>query len=195
MSETGLRRAIRLLWTAAVVGLIGVLVSGLGAGMRLWLLTVLALLAAPSSLVVVPAANWLIGWLDLDNSRLIDFLVGTASACFGYIQWFVLPVIWKGARGRATFSSRPGAGGNEDRAEAGENGPTVAVFYGDDSECLSLKMMLEGSGIVASLRSFSMSGEGLGRTDVRVCVMHEDVDRARPLVQHFQAQLRNSSKS
>lgn len=199
MNRTRLRGAIRLLWTTAAVGLIGLLMSGLVAGVRLWLLTALALLAAPSSFVIAPAANWLIGRLDLESSRSIDLLVSTTMAVFGYIQWFVLPGIYKRMRGQARSFSPINSGGNEDGASAGQNEPTggdasVAVFYGDDSECLSLKMVLEGSGIGASLRSFSMSGGGLGRTDVRVFVGREDLDRARPLVEHFQEQLRNAPK-
>ena len=190
----GLRGAIRLLWTAAAVGLIGVLMSRLGAGVRLWLLTALALLAAPSSFVVAPAANWLIGRLDLENSRSIDLLVSTTIAVLGYIQWFVLPVIYRRTRGQAGSSSVT----KSDRGEDGKTGQqnrlsssdaSVAVFYGDDSECLSVKRLLEGSGIRASLRNFSMSGGGLGRTDVRVFVERDDLDRARPLVEHFQEQV------
>jgi Putative prokaryotic signal transducing protein len=197
MNRTRLRSTIRLLWTAAAVGLIGVLISGLGTGVRLWLLTALAVLAAPSSFVIAPAANWLIGRLDLENSRSIDVCVSTTIAAFGYIQWFVLPVIYKRTRGQARSLSR--SDHYEDRGTGGHNEQSVgaaslAVFYGDDPECLSLKMLLEGSGINASLRSYSMSGGGVGRTDVRVFVEREDLDRARPLVEHFQEQLRNSPK-
>lgn len=197
MNRMRLRWTIRLLWTAAAVGLIGVLMSGLGAGVRLWLLTALALLAAPSSFVVTPAANWLIGRLDLESSRSIDLFVGTTIAVFGYVQWFVLPVIYKRARGQTRSLSGTNSDRNEDRGTGRQNGPSgedpsVVVFYGDDSECLSLKMLLEGSGIRASLRNFSMSGGGVGRTDVRLFVEREDLDRARPLVERFQERLRNS---
>ena len=197
MNRNRLRGAIRLLWTAAAVTLIGVLMSGLGAGVRLWLLTALALLAAPSSFVTVPVSNWLVGQLDVENSRSIDLFVSTTVALFGYVQWFVLPRLYKRVRRHARSVSVADLDGNEDGRTDRQDSPTgveaqVVVFYGDDSECLSLKMLLEGSGIKASLRNYSMSGGGLGRTDVRVSVEREDVDRARQLVQHFREQLRNS---
>lgn len=199
MNRMRLRGAIRLLWTAAAVSLIGVLMSGLGAGVRLWLLTALALLAAPSSFITVPVANWLIGRLEVENSRSIDLFVSTTVALVGYVQWFVLPTFYKRARRHARSLSVPHPDRNEDGRTDRQNSPTgvdtsVVVFYGDDSECPTLKMLLEGSGIKASLRNYSMSGGGLGRTDVRVSVEREDVDRARPLVEHFQEQLRNSPR-
>lgn len=61
----------------------------------------------------------------------------------------------------------------------------VAVYFGEDTDSLFLKTLLEGSGIPASLKSFSMSGGEFGGTDVRVFVVRRDVERARPLVEHF----------
>lgn len=199
MNRMRFRWTIRLLWTATAIGLIGVLMSGVGAGVRLWLLTALALLAAPSSFVTVPVANWLIGRFDVENSRSIDLFVSTTAALFGYVQWFVLPTLCKRAKRHAGSLSVPDPDRNEDGRTDRQESPTgadalVVVFYGDDSECLSLKMLLEGSGIKASLRNYSMSGGGLGRTDVRLSVQREDVDRARPLVEHFREQLRNSPR-
>jgi hypothetical protein len=98
----------------AAISLIGVLMSGLGAGVRLWLLTALALLAAPSSFVTVPVANWLIGRLDVENSRSIDLFVSTTVALFGYVQWFVLPTFYKRARRDARSLSVPDPDRNEE---------------------------------------------------------------------------------
>jgi hypothetical protein len=61
----------------------------------------------------------------------------------------------------------------------------IAVHFGEDTDSLFLKTLLEGSGIPASVRNFSMSGAGVGRTDVRVFVARRHVERARPLVEHF----------
>jgi hypothetical protein len=61
----------------------------------------------------------------------------------------------------------------------------VAVYFGGDTDSLFLKTLLEGSGIPASIKNFSMSGGGMGRADVRVFVASRDVERARPLVEHF----------
>lgn len=61
----------------------------------------------------------------------------------------------------------------------------VAVYFGEDTNSLLLKTLLEGSGIPASVKNFSMSGAGLGKTDVRVFVARRDVERARPLIEHF----------
>ncbi len=61
----------------------------------------------------------------------------------------------------------------------------VAVYFGEDMDSLFVKTLLEGSGIPASIRNFSMSGGGVGGTDVRVFVARRDVERARPLVEHF----------
>jgi hypothetical protein len=61
----------------------------------------------------------------------------------------------------------------------------VAIYFGEDTDSLFVKTLLEGSGIPASLRNFSMSGGGVGRTDVRVFVARRDVERAQPLVDHF----------
>jgi hypothetical protein len=87
------RDAIRLLWTAAVVCLIGVLVSGAAAGVRLGLLTAISLLAAPSSFATVPVAGWLIGRLDVESTRAIDLITSVTMALGGYVQWFVLPAL------------------------------------------------------------------------------------------------------
>jgi hypothetical protein len=61
----------------------------------------------------------------------------------------------------------------------------VAIYFGEDTDSLFLKTLLEGSGISATVRNFSMSGAGIGRTDVRVFVARRDVEDARPLVEHF----------
>lgn len=61
----------------------------------------------------------------------------------------------------------------------------VAVYFGQDTDSLFLKTLLEGSGIPASLKNFSMSGGGVGRADVRVFVARRYVERAQPLVEHF----------
>jgi hypothetical protein len=62
------------------------------------------------------------------------------------------------------------------------DGELVAIYFGEDTDSLFLKTLLEGSGIAASLRSFAMEG----RWDVRVFVARRDVERAQPLVDHFQ---------
>jgi hypothetical protein len=59
----------------------------------------------------------------------------------------------------------------------------VAVYFGEDTDSLFLKTLLEGSGIPASLRNFSMSGGG--GADVRVFVARRDVERAQPSVEDF----------
>jgi len=69
----------------------------------------------------------------------------------------------------------------------------VAVYLGEDVDSLSVKLLLEGSGIPASVRNFSLSGPGLGRTDVRVFVARRDLERARPLVEHFKKHGQKSS--
>jgi hypothetical protein len=68
----------------------------------------------------------------------------------------------------------------------------VAVYFGEETDSLFLKTLLEGRGIQASLKNFSMSGGGLGRTDVRVFVARGDVERAQPLVEHFKVHGRKS---
>lgn len=70
----------------------------------------------------------------------------------------------------------------------------VAVYFGEDTDSLFLKTLLEGSGIPASLRNFSMTGGGVGRTDVRVFVARRDVERAQPLIEHFKNHGQKSSE-
>jgi hypothetical protein len=62
------------------------------------------------------------------------------------------------------------------------------VYFGDDTDCLFVKSLLEGSGIAAFVQSFSMSGPVLGSSDVRVFVARHDVDRAKALVDDFKKQ-------
>lgn len=69
----------------------------------------------------------------------------------------------------------------------------VAVYFGEDTDSLFLKTLLEGSGIPASVRNCSMSGAGSGRRDVRVFVARRHVERARPLVEHFKEHGQKSS--
>jgi len=45
----------------------------------------------------------------------------------------------------------------------------------------------------SSLENFSMSGGGMGRTDVRIFVARRDIDRAQPLVDDFKKQGHQSS--
>jgi hypothetical protein len=87
------RDAIRLVWTAVAVGLIGVLVSGAAAGARLGLLTAISLLATPSRFATAPVAGWLIGWLDVESTRALDLITSVTMALGGYVQWFVLPAL------------------------------------------------------------------------------------------------------
>lgn len=67
----------------------------------------------------------------------------------------------------------------------------VAVYYGAHMECLFLKTALEGSGIPASIKNFSMSGGSGG--DARVYVDRTDVERASPLIEHFKTHGQKSS--
>lgn len=64
----------------------------------------------------------------------------------------------------------------------------VAVYFGNDTDCLLVKSLLEGSGIAAFVRNFSMSGPVLGASDVRVFVARKDLDRAKALVDDFRGQ-------
>jgi hypothetical protein len=48
-------------------------------------------------------------------------------------------------------------------------------------EAVFLKSLLEGSDIPASISDLSFKGD----VDVRVCVARRDVERARPIVDHF----------
>lgn len=57
----------------------------------------------------------------------------------------------------------------------------VAVYSGTNMEAVFLKSLLEGSHITASLVDLSFKGD----VDVRVCVAERDVERARPIVDHF----------
>jgi hypothetical protein len=197
MNRLPLGGAIRLLWSAVAVGLIGTLMSAPGGEGRLWLMTVLVWLAAPSSFATVPVANWLVARLDMVNTRSIDLFVSSAIVLIGYVQWFALPAFIRRAGWRRESASGPGTdrgaqGVNETLGRPEGIDQSVVVFYGDDPECLSLTLLLGGSGIQASTRNYSMEGAGMGRTDVRVSVRRADLERARPLVEHFQEQLRNS---
>src|SRR5438093_12335600 len=82
-------------------------------------------------------------------------------------------------RGRAAHS--------HDVSPAGHNIPKddmpVAIYSGTDMEALFLKSLLEGSDIPASVSDLSFKGD----VDVRVCVAQRDVERARPIVDHFRA--------
>jgi hypothetical protein len=191
----GMGQAIHRSWAVAVVALIALLSMVHGSSPRLWCLAALALLAAPSSIVTVPASTWLLDSLDLGSVTLIDVMVGATIGLFGYLQWFVLPSVLRRARRRTTIPSVEGHGGHNnyrttDEHRATDNDAWVVVFYDDDSECLSLKMLVEGSGIAASLKNYSMSGAGAGRTDVRLLVEQQDNERARPLIDDFERELR-----
>lgn len=61
----------------------------------------------------------------------------------------------------------------------------VAVYFGQNTDSLFLKTLLEGSGIPASLRNVSMSGGGTGAPYIRVFVARRDLERTQPLVEHF----------
>jgi hypothetical protein len=61
----------------------------------------------------------------------------------------------------------------------------VYVYFGEDSDSLVLKTLLEGSQISAEVTQHSASGPGLGRVDVRVSVARRDLERAQPLVDDF----------
>lgn len=61
----------------------------------------------------------------------------------------------------------------------------VDVYFGEDTDSLFLKTLLAGSGIAAIVANHSMTGPVWGRTDVRVSVARRDLERARPLVDHF----------
>jgi hypothetical protein len=71
---------------------------------------------------------------------------------------------------------------------ANEDHHVVAVYFGNDTDCLFVRSLLEGSGIAAFVRNFSMSGAVLGASDVRVFVARNDVDRAKLLVDDFRKQ-------
>ena len=62
-----------------------------------------------------------------------------------------------------------------------KDGIPVAVYSGTDMEAMFLKSLLEGSDIPASVSDFSFRGD----VDVRVYVAQRDVERARPIVDHF----------
>jgi hypothetical protein len=57
----------------------------------------------------------------------------------------------------------------------------VTVYFGEDTDSLFVKTLLEGSGIPASLRNFSVGG----RSDVRVLVARRNAEHAQPLIEHF----------
>jgi hypothetical protein len=61
---------------------------------RVWLLTILSWLAAPSSFVAVPLASFVVLNLDVERTSVIDLIVGATVGVAGYVQWFVgLPAI------------------------------------------------------------------------------------------------------
>jgi len=55
------------------------------------------------------------------------------------------------------------------------------VYSGHNMESVFLRSLLESSGISAFLSDHSVGGD----VDVRVSVAKSDVERARPLVEHF----------
>jgi hypothetical protein len=64
-----------------------------------------------------------------------------------------------------------------------ESGRDVVIYSGELSEALFLKSLLEGSGIPATIKNFSIGI--VARADILVCVAPDDVVHAQELVDDF----------